>query len=89
MNKGLEIKRVVGIQGRRTKIEILPPSQNLVNRIIPATIANTIGSAILRRLREDSFTNPKYIEMVREKFGSKVVEHIEQMLKHKIHRRFI
>lgn len=41
MNKGLEIKRVVGIQGRRTKIEILPPSQNLVNRIIPATISAT------------------------------------------------
>ena len=41
MNKGLEIKRVVGIQGRRTKTEILPPSQNLVNCIIPATTANT------------------------------------------------
>jgi len=27
--------------------------------------------------------------MVREKFGSKVVEHIEEMVKHEIHRKFI
>ncbi len=38
---------------------------------------------------KEYFTNPKYIEMVREKFGSKVVEHIEQMLKHEISRKFI
>lgn len=35
------------------------------------------------------FSNPKYIEMVREKFGPKVVEHIEEMLKRKIHRKFV
>ncbi len=38
---------------------------------------------------KEYFTNPKYIEMVREKFGSKVVEHIGDMLKHEIHRKFI
>jgi hypothetical protein len=31
----------------------------------------------------------KAVEMVREKFGSKAVEHIEDMVKHEIHRRFI
>ncbi len=38
---------------------------------------------------KEYFSNPKYIEMVREKFGSKVVEHIEDMLKHEIRRKFI
>jgi hypothetical protein len=38
---------------------------------------------------KEYFTTPEHIEMVREKFGSKVVEHIEEMLKHEIHRRFI
>lgn len=35
------------------------------------------------------FSNPKYIEMIREKFGPKVVEHIIDMLKLKIRRKFI
>jgi len=34
------------------------------------------------------FRNPKYIEMIRGKFGDTVVQHIDEMLKHKIHRRF-
>jgi len=38
---------------------------------------------------KEYFSNPKYIEMVREKFGSKVVEHIEEMLKHEIPRKSI
>ena len=38
---------------------------------------------------KEYFSNPRYIEMVRQKFGSKVVEHIEEMLKHKIYRRFV
>jgi radical SAM superfamily enzyme YgiQ (UPF0313 family) len=35
------------------------------------------------------FSNPKYLEMINEKFGQKVVEHIKDMLKHKIHRKFV
>ena len=37
---------------------------------------------------KEYFSNPKYIEMVREKFGPKVVEHIEGMLKYKINRKY-
>ncbi len=38
---------------------------------------------------KEYFSNPKYLEMVREKFGSKVVEYIKDMLKHEISRKFI
>ena len=38
---------------------------------------------------EEYFRNPKYLRMIKEKFGSKVVEHIKEMLKHKIQRRFV
>ena len=38
---------------------------------------------------KEYFSNPKYINMVREKFGSKVVEHIEEMLTHEIRRKFV
>ena len=38
---------------------------------------------------KEYFSNPKYIEMVGGKFGSKVVKHIEEMLKHEIRRKFI
>lgn len=38
---------------------------------------------------KEYFTNPRYIEMIREKFGSRVVEHIEEMLKHEIERKFV
>jgi len=52
-----------------------------------------LSAADVLRFRDNAFkeyfSNPKYIEMVREKFGSKVVAHIEEMLKHEIHRRFI
>ncbi|GAI12336.1 unnamed protein product [marine sediment metagenome] len=34
------------------------------------------------------FSNPRYIEMVRQKFGPRVIVHIEEMLKHEIHRKF-
>ena len=39
--------------------------------------------------QETSPMPTKYLEMVREKFGSKVAEHIEEMLKHEIPRKFI
>ena len=38
---------------------------------------------------KEYFTSPRYIEMVRGKFGSPVVEHIDGMLKHEIRRNFI
>jgi radical SAM superfamily enzyme YgiQ (UPF0313 family) len=37
---------------------------------------------------EEYFCNPKYLEMIRKKFGHKIVQHIEEMLKYKIHRKF-
>jgi len=37
---------------------------------------------------KEYFNNPRYLEMVREKFGSRVVEHIKEMLKHEIRRKF-
>jgi anaerobic magnesium-protoporphyrin IX monomethyl ester cyclase len=37
---------------------------------------------------EEYFSNPQYLEMIRKKFGPRVVEHIEGMLQHKISRRF-
>ena len=52
-----------------------------------------LSAAEVLRFRDDAFKeyykNPKYIKMVKKKFGSKVVEHIEEMLKHEIHRKFI
>ena len=38
---------------------------------------------------KEYYKNPKYIKMIKEKFGPKVVEHINEMLKHKINRKFI
>lgn len=35
---------------------------------------------------EEYFNNPKYLKMVEDKFGPKVVDHIKEMLKHKIKR---
>jgi anaerobic magnesium-protoporphyrin IX monomethyl ester cyclase len=34
------------------------------------------------------FSNPRYLQMIREKFGPKVVHHIEGMLKYQITRKF-
>ena len=53
-----------------------------------------LSAADVLRFRDNAFkeyysSNPKYIEMIREKFGPKVVEHIEEMLKHEIHRKFV
>jgi radical SAM superfamily enzyme YgiQ (UPF0313 family) len=35
------------------------------------------------------FTNPKYLEMVGQKFGHETVQHIQQMTKHRLKRTFI
>ena len=38
---------------------------------------------------QEYFSNPQYLEMIEEKFGMEVVEHINQMLRHKIHRKLL
>jgi len=52
-----------------------------------------LSAADVLRFRDNAFKeyfkNPKYIEIIKEKFGSKVVEHIKEMLKHEIHRKFV
>lgn len=52
-----------------------------------------LSAAEVLRFRDNAFieyfTNPKYIEMIKEKFGPKVIEHIKGMLKHKIQRKFV
>ncbi len=51
-----------------------------------------LSAAEVLRFRDnafhDYFSNPRYLEMVRQKFGPEVVEHVKDMLKHKIHRKF-
>lgn len=51
-----------------------------------------LSAADVLRFRDNAFkeyfSNPKYIDMVREKFGTKVVEHIQEMLKHKLRRKY-
>ena len=40
------------------------------------------------RAFKEYFSNPKYLAMIRNKFGQEVVEHIKVMLKHDICRKF-
>ena len=51
-----------------------------------------LSAAEVLRFRDDAFMEylsyPKYLEMIIDKFGQNVVEHIKGMLKHKIHRKF-
>ena len=35
------------------------------------------------------FRNPKYLSMIKEKFGQETVEHISEMLQHKLHRNIL
>lgn len=55
--------------------------------------AKHLSSAEVLRFRDNAFKeyykNPKYVRMIKEKFGPKVVEHIEEMLKHEIHRKLL
>jgi radical SAM superfamily enzyme YgiQ (UPF0313 family) len=37
---------------------------------------------------KEYFSNPEYLRMIGEKFGPKVVRHVEEMLKHEIPRKF-
>lgn len=51
-----------------------------------------LSAAEVLRFRDNAFkeyfNNPGYLEMIREKFGPTVVEHIEEMLEHEIQRKF-
>ncbi len=38
---------------------------------------------------QEYFTNPKYLKMIEEKFGLETKEHIKEMSKHKIKRKFV
>lgn len=52
-----------------------------------------ISAAEVLRFRDLAFreylTNPKYMEMIEKKFGTKVVEHIKEMLKFNIKRKLL
>jgi radical SAM superfamily enzyme YgiQ (UPF0313 family) len=51
-----------------------------------------LSAAEVLRFRDNAFKeyykNPKYIKMIRGKFGPEIVKHINEMLKHEIHRKF-
>ena len=38
---------------------------------------------------QEYFSNPQYLKMIEEKFGMKVVEHVNQMLRHKLYRKLL
>lgn len=51
-----------------------------------------LSAAEVLRFRDNAFKeyykNPKYIKMIRGKFGPEIVKHINEMLKHEIYRKF-
>jgi radical SAM superfamily enzyme YgiQ (UPF0313 family) len=51
-----------------------------------------LSSAEVLRFRdkafEEYFNNPDYLKMIEDKFGMETVKHIQEMLSHKIHRKF-
>ena len=59
---------------------------------LPLSTKYLSAAEVLRfrdRAFKEYFSNPRYLAMIKEKFGSKVVEHIEGMLKHEILRKFV
>ncbi|MDI6686764.1 MAG: radical SAM protein [Desulfobacterales bacterium] len=38
---------------------------------------------------QEYFSSPQYLKMIKEKFGREVVEHVNQMLRHKLHRKIL
>ena len=38
---------------------------------------------------QEYFSNPQYLEMIEEKFGAEVVQHINRMLSHKLYRKLL
>ena len=51
-----------------------------------------LSSADILRFRDNAFyeyfSNPRYLKSIRGKFGQKTVEHVKEMLTHKIDRKF-
>ena len=51
-----------------------------------------LSAAEVLRFRDNAFneyfSNPRYLQMIDEKFGRQIVEHIKDMLKHKIYRKY-
>ena len=60
--------------------------------ILPLPTKYLTASEVLRfrdKAFIEYFSNPRYQEMIEKNFGLDVVEHIKEMLKHKIHRKLL
>ena len=58
---------------------------------LPLPTNHLSGKEVLRfrdHAFETYFTNPRYLEMVRHKFGPQVVEHIKDMTSNKLERKY-
>ena len=78
-------------QGVRLPENLMGYAQ-LSEEALPLPTKHISASEVLRfrdKAFIDYFSNPRYIEMMGQKFGPDVVGHIKQMLNHKIHRKFI
>lgn len=58
---------------------------------LPLPTKHVSGAEVLRfrdQAFDEYYRDPEYLKMVEEKFGQETVAHIQQMLTHKIHRKF-
>jgi len=59
---------------------------------LPLSTKYLTGEDILR-FRDNAFreyfSRPRYLEVIKKKFGQKAVEHIQEMLKHKVRRKWL
>ena len=65
-------------------------SQHAVDTL-PLPTKYLSGAEVLRfrdQAFQTYFTSPRYVEMVRQKFGEETVEHIRQMTLHKLERAY-
>jgi len=63
----------------------------LNSETLPLPTKYISGGEVLRfrdKAFKEYFSNPKYLEMIRKKFGEEEVAHIKEMLKHEIKRKF-
>jgi anaerobic magnesium-protoporphyrin IX monomethyl ester cyclase len=74
----------------------LPEGWMAFSQFSPETLplpTKHISAAEVLRFRDDAFndyySNPKYLDMILKKFGQKTVDHIQQMLKHKLKRNIL
>lgn len=64
----------------------------LSEETLPLPTKYISGREVLRfrdKAFEDYFSRPEYLKMIEEKFGKEAVNHIKEMLKHKIKRKYI